>query len=191
MDLIAYTLFYLLCIFLIKVLKYTFSGSNFKKSPMFWNKFFEWGSNLKKSPMIWNVFFEGAILKPTDVLKYIFWGSNFKKITYVLKCIFWGRNYFIFDSCLLLISVAAAIYISWLLNGVTVALCFFIKVFTTSKISTASTCINMNPGVIVNWLQSSKVCGQRHMLRMIVTPWEIFCFPRYECGWPLAWHGVP
>ena len=29
------------------------------------------------------------------------------------------------------------------------------------------------------------------MLRIIATPREILCFPRYECGWPLAWHDVP
>ena len=36
-----------------------------------------WGSNFKKSPMLWNVFFEGAILKTTQNLECIFWGSNF------------------------------------------------------------------------------------------------------------------
>ena len=32
--------------------------------------------------------------------------------------------------------------------------------------------------IIINWPQSSYVCEQRNMLKMIATPRKIFCFPK-------------
>ena len=79
-----------------------------------------------------------------------------------------------------------------ILNNVTATLYFFINVFTISKIFKVLTCINTNLEVTVNWLQSSQVCEQRHMLRMIVTPREILCFPRYGVSVSVSdlWRGM-
>ena len=53
-----------------------------------------------------------------------------------------------------------------------------IKTFNTSK----NVCGFDKSRIIVKWLQSSYVCDQRHMLRMIATPREILCFPRQGLG---------
>ena len=102
---------------------------------------------------------------------------------------FWGRNYFIFliHGCCWLLWLL--LYIFMAADSFGVCSMFFNNIFTISKI-----CFDMYkyiPRIIVNWLQSSQVCGQRHMLRMIVILVKILCFSRYECEWPLAWHGVP
>ena len=43
--------------------------------------------------------------------------------------------------------------------------------------------------IINNWLQSSWVCEQRHMLRMLGFPREILCFPGWEALGD-QWHGM-
>ena len=102
--------------------------------------------------------------------------------TLVLKCIFWGSNYsnLLIHSC----------WLVWLL----------LYVFYQSLHHKQNFCsIDMDKyklRIMVNWLQSSEACEQRHMLRMIATPREILCFPRQVLGGKylvttgMAWHPV-
>ena len=142
----SYWIFHIVKIFLYLFFEYKIQNINMKYFFYLFFKFFFLFFYLWKFLFIyvylWKSFFYLCSSVGISFIKYILETS-------VLKCIFRGSNFKV-HLCSEMHFLREQLFQSsdlWLLISVAVFLCFFIKVFTTSKIFAVLTCINTSLGL--------------------------------------------